>query len=217
MSGHHVATLSSLTFECKKENCAGRLTCGLLFPFFTAFALILSFTSAQSRGEPQPAFGGYGDGYRGTQVYCPDGQFVVGLEGRTGAWVDHFKLVCAYRGYSESGAVLRLHHVEERKFGTSEGGHETSSRCSVRDSAITAIDFNTVREDENRVINKIIITCRRIDNYNQTDFLSFGEDDGVGNLQSYCPVPQYAIGIWGMINYAGYPGRLGLVCARRED
>lgn len=187
------------------------------FALFTAIPLLAAGTTAHARGETMPAFGGDGPLYRVVTAVCPNGQYLVGFKGRTGAWIDGFKIQCKQRSFPHPSTVPVLGNtVDGENFGSSSGGSFEWELCPLN-GAITAIDFNTVREDEDRVINKIIATCRTIHNYDETGQFLFGENDGVGNLQSYCPVSKYAIGVAGKVHPHGYPGRIGLICAKRNE
>ena len=101
-----------------------------------------------TRATDLPIYGGLG----GQQVRaeCPKGSYLVGLAGRTGAWVDRIAPVCApwLRGSQAFGAPS-----VGPSFGMSMGGNERQKRCTDvgRSLAIQSWWIRLLRSDDHYV------------------------------------------------------------------
>jgi len=140
---------------------------------FAAVGIVL--ISAPARSEPflLPVQGGGGGG--GFFAACPPDHFVVGLRGRTGAWIDNMRLICAHGGVPNLGAPFDHGFV----IGNSVGGADAVAQCP-RNTFVGNIRFNTVNthgDDGFVVINTIEIFCFN----NNGEFVTtrhFAQDDG---------------------------------------
>ena len=103
-----------------------------------------------------PLYGGPGGNYfRGE---CPKGSYLVGLDGRAGAWVDRIATVCApwLRGSQAFGAPS-----VGQSFGTSMGGQERHESCwgsGINNRAVQSWYIDTLRSD-NRFVQYIGALC----------------------------------------------------------
>lgn len=67
-----------------------------------------------------------GPGGTGFTASCPPGYHMVGLEGRTGKWIDKMAPICGSWIPERQGFVNRIH---SKSFGTSEGGAPAAVQC----------------------------------------------------------------------------------------
>lgn len=95
-----------------------------------------------------PIYGGLGG--QQFRAECPKGSYLVGLAGRTGAWVDRIAPVCApwLRGSQAFGPPS-----VGRSFGMSTGGNEYQKRCTDvgRNLAIQSWWIRLLRSDDHYV------------------------------------------------------------------
>lgn len=173
--------------------------------------------SAPARSEPflLPVQGGGGGG--GFFAVCPPDHFVVGLRGRTGAWIDNMRLICARGGVPSLGAPFDHGFV----IGNSVGGADDVAQCP-QNTFVKNIRFNVVNthgDDGFVVINTIKLTCFN----NNGEFVAFrhlARDDGPHDADghpvnsSLCPGnPRMAlIGLHG--RHGLFVDAIGAVCDR---
>ena len=103
-----------------------------------------------------PVSGGPGGNY--FRAECPKGSYLVGLDGRAGAWVDRIAPVCApwLRGSQTFGAPS-----VGQSFGTSEGGQERHESClgsGINNRAVQSWYIDTLQSD-NRFVQYIGALC----------------------------------------------------------
>jgi hypothetical protein len=162
-------------------------------------AVVTLASPAQARHEWQ-AFGGGGDATN--KIECPSGQVMVGLEGRTGDWVNTMRILCApLTGPFATGAVQPVGGY----FGGRPGGGASDARCPSN-SVLNSFDFN-LSPDKGKVV-RVELNCIQANgevfratfgNYNAPDegcgkalgFLPKGCDPGEGDRVQNCPQEQF--------------------------
>lgn len=193
---------------------------------FTALVLLLigavTLDSSQALAAELPVRGGKGGEY--FHDACPAGSYLVGLEGRNGAWVDQIAPICApwrwdLRAFGPplTGA---LH-------GTSGGGVFNKRICSP-DKAITQwFLFPTVGNGsrEPKFVETIHGKCDRIEppflSKKKLESLSFGCSAPFTCMRGLpretwmeaCPQGELAVGIHGRAGL--FLDAIGLICAPR--
>jgi hypothetical protein len=104
---------------------------------------ILSATTLQARTYATSIGGGDG-GVRFT-LDCPAGEFLVGVAGNFGSWVDHIGTVCA--PWDRAHQTLGTPHVSFIFAGRSQGGRPFSAICP-EGTALERIDFQNTTVDD---------------------------------------------------------------------
>jgi hypothetical protein len=190
------------------------------------FAGCLCMFSARVPATDLEIEGGLGGGY--FRQECGPGEYLVGFNGRTGAWLDAIQIVCAGRAnnlWSLGDAVLRGNQAGRN------GGSPNSVRCPSTNqgaTVVTAIVFGiTVSNGKPSTVGGIEVTC----SYFQPPFVALpagvqmaasGDNDELdaGFLQgtnprvrgsSYCPAGEVAVGLHG--RSGDFIDALGLICA----
>lgn len=104
--------------------------------------------------------GGPGGGY--FRVTCPDGGYVVGLDGRTGAWIDGVRPICGI--WDNASKRLRVTGPHRTYVGGPEGG--PSSAPCPDGSIVTGMEFANTWSDKNPhnagYVHHITIRCRAV-------------------------------------------------------
>ena len=125
-----------------------------------AIALTLTTAFAASIALPAQAIdlpvqgSGRGGPFR---VACPGGSFMTGFEGHTGAWIDHFRIVCA--SFDASTRQLTNPRPVARTIGVSGGGGPSSASCPSG-WAISGIHYQETKGDgPSNVGHSIGFTC----------------------------------------------------------
>ncbi len=91
------------------------------------------------------------------RVSCPAGSFMTGFEGRTGAWIDNLRIVCA----SFDGSTRKFVNPRPAggRIGVSGGGGPSSAQCPA-DWAIARIKYQETKGDgPTNVGHSIAFTC----------------------------------------------------------
>ena len=117
---------------------ASRVIAPAFATLFSCLFFSLSATEAVGGGAPYT-------------VKCPAGLVVSGLEGRTGAWIDDFQVLCNNMSGVERKAVPSV--------GYSPGGSFTRAVCPAL-SGVISMEFDYVDSGGGvQVVNKIKLTC----------------------------------------------------------
>src|SRR5262245_17331971 len=114
--------------------------------------VVLALTTPANADLEMPIRGGDGGAPFGPYV-CPPGQWVVGVSGKTGAWVDYMRMIC--------GDAAGNRDTDSHAMGNGGGGTSASATCPTG-SAVYMIGFNTVDFHGTQIFNKVRIHCRRI-------------------------------------------------------
>jgi len=195
---------------------------------FCSIAIVVvwagGLASVPARSEPFNApvsVGGNGGGF--FRFICPNGAFLVGLSGNTGAFVDHIKMVCAT--WNRSSNRLDDPFVDSRQIGTSNGGGFREVRCNqgpvvARDSVIGSMFLSsTLRSDVPIpfvIDDTVEMRCFSKDSPTTPVFTpkyGAGTDDGDERRArgvTECPGANQAVGLYGQRGQ--FIDRLGLVC-----
>ena len=170
-----------------------------------------------------PVYGGAGGKY--FRAPCPQGSYLVGLEGRTGEWVDRVAPVCApwLRGSQTFGAPL-----VGPSFGDSEGGEALTSVCQGSGANTSAVRFWTIEtlRSANRLIQYVGATCASLSPPARLEWLTFLEfgrrpavpEDPINagpvktgrGMDQTCPFGEIAAGLHGRSGL--FVDALGLIC-----
>lgn len=180
-------------------------------------------TQAQTTFNADVSVGG--NGGVSFRYVCPDGAFLVGLAGKTGAFVDHIRMVCAR--WNPNTRRLDDPFYDARQIGDSDGGTFREIRCnqgpiSARDSAIGILKLtSTLRSDV--PVPFVIDDTLKMECYTRdvpsvlVHIAQFGSGTDDGDRRrargdSVCPGRNKARGLYGQRGL--YIDRLGLVCGR---
>lgn len=161
-------------------------------------ALVVTGLSAPALATDLGAFGGTG----GTPFRdeCAPGEYLVGLDGRTGAWLDAIGAVCArWNASSKSFVAPRV----VRYHGALGGGPQRET-CAF-DLAIGTAMIDLKRSDDHLVANVTFECYSALPPYNSVSAYTFGNGGGfvpIGGRPSVmtlqkCPAGELAVGILG--------------------
>lgn len=173
----------------------------------TAFAasasLLTSVALAQSATLQE--FGGPGGApYR---LECPSGQYMTGVEGRRGAWIDAIAPRCAVwdRTSHTPGIVTTLN------FAGGRGGEQAIAYC-VNAPLINALYVQKTRT-ETPFVDALQLWCRDKSGQVREDaiFNGAGEIGGSDGALLQCPYDQVAVGLHGRAG--DFVDAVGLICA----
>jgi hypothetical protein len=191
----------------------------IAFTLASAFAASLA-TPAQSIDLPVQG-SGRGGPFR---IACPGGSFMTGFEGRTGAWIDHFRIVCA--SFDASTRQLTNPLAVAATIGVSGGGGPSSAACPSG-WAISGIQYQETKGDgPSDVGHSIGFTCaatvgtERVARHfgplstpeeRSKPFSPLGTPFGsAGYDPSVCPGGEFAIGLYG--RSGKFVDAIGLIC-----
>jgi hypothetical protein len=182
----------------------------------TALAVALA---APAGAYDTPVEGGPGGGP--FRIKC-DGGYVAGFEGRTGAFIDHMRILCS----PWDGNARRLMGTKPLPItlGTSGGGGPARSACPVG-WALFEINFQNTWRDEAHIntgfVHHINFKCAPPTGP-ETIWRLYGTDKPVAKPSGFlgemmlltfsavCPPGQFAVGLHGRAG--GYVDALGLIC-----
>ena len=220
------------TIDTHQSPGAGRAARAWIWPLLVA-ALCCPLTTA-ARATVFPPFGGPGGGQE--EYRCPPGQFLVGLGGRTGEWIDQVYLICSVVG--PDFKLQGLNHLPPR--GGSGGGPQ-EGHCG-EGQAVRAIDvglkirwsnYRIYRDTENPYVGAIVYTCTRLSDGAKAgcnDLVSAAsrvliphcasdltrkDDDGRDIVRKFtCPESEYATGL--NIKSGSFLDAASLICGKVE-
>jgi len=146
---------------------------------------------------------------------CPPGQFVVGLAGRAGLWVDAMGIICA--AWNPSTQILGGPIVHQFHGGT--GGAQTTVMCPSN-SIVSGWEIRPTRSDE-QMVEYVAPECRGPlppRDVVRVGRIQFGQKAGPPSSGAFrqeevwygCPPNQLVVGIHGASG--AYLDRVGLVC-----
>jgi hypothetical protein len=157
------------------------------------------------------------------RVACPGGSFMTGFDGRTGAWIDQFRIVCA--SFDPNAREMVNPRPVNVTIGISGGGGPSSASCPGG-WAISGINYQETKGDgPTNVGHSIGFTCAatvgpeivarhfgpttaREDRTRSTGFgQSFGSADFAPSI---CPGGEFAIGLYG--RSGKFVDAVGLIC-----
>lgn len=169
-----------------------------------------------------PVYGGLGGNE--LRADCPKGSYLVGLAGRTGAWIDRIAPVCApwLRGSQSFGAPS----IGPPSFGASTGGQERQTICldGGKTHAIQSWWIHLLRSD-NHYVQFIQVYCTPVTSpvsANSGQRLDFGATpDAVEEMVTQgpfnsqppfqaCPAGEVAVGI--RVRAGHFVDAVGLIC-----
>jgi hypothetical protein len=147
-------------------------------------------------------------------------QFLSGIAGRAGDFVDRLQLVCA----PEIGLALDTGTTQPTSVGHSRGGHTFAINCP-RDYAIRGAKWYTIRSHP-EILSHFDLECASFDRPNDPTIplsLNTSPDKGcpwpsivcefgTGYGWTYCPSGELAVGLYG--RSGDYVDKVGLICAR---
>jgi hypothetical protein len=166
-----------------------------------------------AQGFEFPPQGGNGGG--DFRVFCPPGQFWVGLQGSAGDIIDNMKLLCT--GFRlEPAAPQRKNWTVVPpvqtifdQIGESPGGAPILVRCHDN-NLVRGIGFNTAFSDGHDTIAFVTMTCDH-GTLPGEDVLNFGFNFPVGTVRQFCPERMWATGLTG--RRGSRVDAIGLICA----
>jgi hypothetical protein len=148
--------------------------------------------------------GGSGDIHNA--MVCEPGEYIIGFNGRVGAWIDRVKLVCAVLQSSGSMGPRKT-----RGGMGGGGGAEGESVCPV--GLITGIRYRLTYDG--RMVEEISFGCT--DGKTGKQVRKNANFGGVGHAQTRtydndCPEGEAAVGMQG--NWGQHVNGIGLICDR---
>jgi hypothetical protein len=186
-------------------------------------AAVLGFGLPVAAVAAEQNIEGVGTGGDYFRIDCPNG-YMVGFQGRVGAWVDQLRIVCA--PWLPNEREFGSSNAPEKKAGASGGGRLRSPAKCRDDSAIKAVEFRFTREDAGKgYLHSIPFECQAVVGGGPTRAFfgsTFERDEcrpvlgGVGHLcapldyPQSCPDGELATGLHG--NAGLFVDALGLIC-----
>jgi hypothetical protein len=182
-------------------------------------ALALSFAAPTLAIDLAVQGSGRGGPFR---VMCPGGSYVVGFEGRTGAWIDNFRIVCA--AFDASSRRFVNPRTTGGTIGVSGSGGPSSARCP-NGWAIARIKYQETKGDgPTNVGHSIGFTCGTAFSGELTNKhfgpLTTPEERSSGGIfvgrfgadivETPCPAFEFATGVHG--RSGKFVDALGLIC-----
>jgi hypothetical protein len=133
---------------------------------------------------------------------CPAGQYLVGLVGNAGLWLDQITVVCASLNPDMKWSSART--LPSRG---GSGGHFTPAYCKDYE-IVTAI---TIERTKNYQIAYVNLTCSAVTALTKTTQVIFGGTGNyAGSTNQNCVAGEAATGL--TISYGSYVTGVGLIC-----
>jgi hypothetical protein len=186
---------------------------------FVVASVLSIFVPAPTQAIDLPVEGGPGGGP--FRIKC-DGGFVAGFEGRTGAFIDHMRILCS--PWDGNARKLLSPTALPITLGKSGGGGAAKSACPTG-WALFEINFQNTWRDEAIIntgfVHHINFKCAPPTGP-ETIWRLYGTDKPVAKpsgflgemllitSNSVCPPGQFAVGMHGRAG--GYVDALGLIC-----
>jgi hypothetical protein len=163
-----------------------------------SLAVVLPIASAKT-------FPPYGD--RGDASFsdtCPAGQYLVGLRGRSGAWIDQIAISCR----SLTGNVGSEHYGPARG---GNGGGPSEGYCPAG-QVINYMAFGLTAGD--RQVNHFFFECISVTNGSKGHSMRIGPAVSTNKVpqRQPCPAGEAATGIAG--RYGKHVNAVGLICGK---
>lgn len=169
-----------------------------------------------SRATDLPIYGGLG--WQQVRAECPKGSYLVGVAGRTGAWVDRITPVCApwLRGSQTLGTPTM-----GQSFGMSGGGQEQQALCTGGNTFAVQSWKITLLTSDNHYVQFIQAYCTSLVPSSAYGILVFGQKDpyadnlalgpfGSKPPEQACPAGEAATGF--RIRAGQFVDAIGLIC-----
>jgi hypothetical protein len=183
-----------------------------------AAAMAALVSSGPASGQPHefPIQGGEGGSF--FRVFCPPGNFMVGLRGRAGAVIDNLQLRCAGFGTLASIPPRKNWTRDPNTFeignaGSSPGGSSLLHECPVP-NFVRGVEFNTERFLGRHLIAFVTMTCEH-GTFSGFQELKFGFNFPPGfpsTQKQFCPDGMWAVGLKG--RQGERVDALALLCAQ---
>jgi hypothetical protein len=149
-----------------------------------------------------PPFGGQGDQDKTDK--CPPGKYLVGLNLRSGSWVDQIALTCA--SVDSSTGATGLEEVLPARGGG--GGHPSSGKCRPG-FIIDTVGLNMTAG--NRQVREFLFGCQSTTNSTAGHSLSLGNPPPVFPVDyQTCPTGEAVVGM--RIRFGLHVNAIGLIC-----
>ena len=176
--------------------------------FFLFALLLMAYCAFSTSARAFPPSGATGPGLPVIIDSCPSGQFLVGVDARSGAWMDQISITCAkFDPASGSTAGTRYHGPARGGI----GGGPSSKECNA-DHLITGVGITMRDEGDN--VRMLIFNCVKP---NSNPIIRHNLD--VGNNSPFfpsliqtCPTGQAAIGIETVFN--NFINAVGVDCGQ---
>jgi hypothetical protein len=196
-----------------RRNPRKRETCKLAV--LAAIAALVISGPASGQGFEGSIQGGQGGSF--FRVFCPPGQFWVGLQGAAGGVIDNMQLLCERFQTVDSIPPRKNWRVappvrnEGPVIGASGGGSLLRLECT-RDRFVRGITFNTEFFLGKHLMAFVRMTCDH-GTFSGFDELNFGFNFpvGTGPQVQFCPDGQWAIGLKG--RQGDFVDAVALLCA----
>ena len=196
----------------------GRLFGSMLLPLFLTCSLALACTNLATATTDLPVYGS--EGGEEFRWVCSPGSYLVGIDGKTGAWVDRIAPICA--PWQRNSQTLGRPSIG-RSRGDSNGGislHRTCRKAGVNNLAVQSWTMLFLRSDNRQYLVRYIAAhCVSLTGSDDTSFWDFGPHTlaetrrgPYGQLppDQTCPAGEVAIGM--RIRSGLFIDGLGLIC-----
>lgn len=171
-------------------------------------ALVAALPSAAS-ARSTPALGGGGGGE--FQSGCPINSYMIGVSGRTGAWIDAIQPVCARWNVR----TQQLDSAGRGPLAGGNGGGPNTKMCAYR-QAVSGWEIGQRRYGGGVVVHWVRLRCKDLQPEPAGEGLireRFGSYDDTPNgdwADHRCPPGELATGIYG--RHGAFLDRAGLFC-----
>jgi hypothetical protein len=150
---------------------------------------------------------------------CESGSYLIGFEGRAGAWVDTMRIVCA-RWDAERNRFQNPAVVGEGQIAYSRGGEHTREVCPAGDGIAGDYDEHYARDGSSYILHTLEFYCVRATDGTRPIWRKFGStwplDKEYDRAMPHagCPEGYLATGVYGRAGQ--FVDRFfGFVCRRR--
>jgi hypothetical protein len=178
-------------------------------------AVLAGVLSAPAVADAPMPLGGTGvaggPGGGGFVLMCPPDAFLIGLDVRTGAWIDAVGPAC---GVVDRARMQVTHAVPGLpQAGGAGGDAQRDMRCEEANSVIFQLDVFLARTGGGTFVGNLQAGCHPLhkNGYSTTQFARWGETPHEGSARLVCPDGQLARGVYGTAGI--YIDSIGLVCA----
>lgn len=179
-----------------------------LFHLGAVALMLLASTSRISADTMFPAVGDRGDASFNDR--CPAHQYLLGLAGRAGTYIDQVQIICAPVVANGTHGSKYLGPLRG-----GSGGTPLESSCAG-DSVVNGVELAMTKNDGH--VAWVVLTCVSMQSGNQNRIV-FGTNNYIPNFEAYtdqlCQAAELANGFNG--NFGRDVNALGLDCAERSD